>query len=165
MIHLWYCCLPRSTSKHQWVFQSRLWIFLSPVKNRKIVMPNLSIKRQWTQEVAIANATGQCSPEVPVVGIFAGYSHLIKCQLFLLDKTTENYSLFFVRQISSIAWICTQFGSAGYFTILADYFKIFGEHWQCRTVVLWTLTYIWLSLVLYWLFHKGTSISSQFIRN
>ena len=71
--------------------------------------------------------TSQCSPEVLVAGIFASYSCL-EHRLLLLDKTTENDSLFFWKTILSVAWICAWFGSAGYFTILADYFKICGEH-------------------------------------
>ena len=39
--------------------------------------------------------TSQCSPEVLVAGIFAGYSCL-EHRLLLLDKTTENDSLFFL---------------------------------------------------------------------
>ena len=40
--------------------------------------------------------TSQCSPEVLVAGIFAGYSCL-EHRLLLLDKTTENDSLFFLE--------------------------------------------------------------------
>lgn len=39
----------------------------------------------------------QCSPEVPVAGIFISYSHF-KHQLLLLDNTTENDSSVYVTQ-------------------------------------------------------------------
>ena len=72
----------------------------------------------------------QCSPEALAAGFFTSYLHL-KCQLLLWDKITENYSLFFFcKTISSEAWIWAWFGSTGYFTILADYFKICGKHWS-----------------------------------
>ena len=45
-----------------------------------------------------------CSPEVLAASVFTSYSQL-KCQLLLLDKTTENDSLF-RKIISSVTWIC-----------------------------------------------------------
>ena len=70
----------------------------------------------------------QCSPEALAAGFFTSYLHL-KRWLLLLDKTTENF-FFFCKTISSEAWMWAWFGSTGYFTILADDFKICGKHWS-----------------------------------
>ena len=47
---------------------------------------------------------------------------------FVRKNHRKWFSFFFCKTILSVAWICAWFGSAGYFTILADYFKICGEH-------------------------------------
>ena len=47
---------------------------------------------------------------------------------FVRQSHRKWFSFFFCKTILSVAWICAWFGSAGYFTILADYFKICGEH-------------------------------------
>ena len=87
-----------------------------------------SLLTAWLTKTEFLLIISQCSPEVPATGFFAGYSCL-KHRLLLSNKITENYSLFFCKIILSVAWICALFGSAGCFIILADYFKICGEHW------------------------------------
>ena len=46
---------------------------------------------------------------------------------YFCQTKPQKMILFFCKTISSIAWICAQFGSTGYFAILADYFKICGD--------------------------------------